>query len=531
MKEVPRNASLEEKTKAFIARARALHGTNYDYSRVRYVTSDDPVEVICPKHGPFYPIPYNHLGRRKTGCDGCGAERRTLMMRERHKQSFFKKARKKHGERYDYSGVDYQGNETPVVIICRVEGHGPFTQTPHEHLAGCGCQKCGNANKNRARSERASATFVPRARKKHGRKFDYSRVEYQGSEKHVLVGCRKKGHGFFQITPNNHLNGWGCPECKKDKLRALKTYTKAEFVALAREVHGDKYRYVGKYVNGRTPMKVECLIHGPFEQPPRSHLQGHGCRTCGDGRTRQAGFDTHEEFVTKARAAHGDKYRYPEQYQRSDRHIKITCPKHGPFPQLPSDHVQGHGCDKCRTDLAAERYRKDHETFLREARAVHGGKYKYLGVYTSNRKPITIICPEHGPFTQKPVNHINRGQGCPTCSQSQGERAIALILEGLKIVYVREMKFEECRSKKPLPFDFWLPDYNTLIEYDGEQHFVPDPFFGGDEGLKDIQHRDGIKNHYAKRTAKRLIRIKYSVKDIGAHLIVALGLKRADEGG
>lgn len=446
------------------------------------------------------------------------------MMRERHKKDFFQKAKARHGDKYDYSRADYQGNDSPIIIVCSIDGHGPFEQTPHDHLAGCGCQKCGNANKGRARSERAAATFVSRARKKHGNKFNYNRVEYLGADKHVLVGCRKEGHGFFPITPNNHLSGWGCPECKKDKLRKLNTHTKNEFLALARVVHGDKYEYLGEYVNGATPMQMRCQMHGLFEQRPDSHLQGRGCRTCGDERTHKALFDTHEDFLNKARAAHGEKYSYPEQYRRSDCHIKIVCPKHGPFTQLPSDHVQGHGCDKCRTDLAAERYRKDHETFLREARAVHGERYTYLGAYTGNKKPITIICPDHGPFTQKPVNHINRAQGCPTCSQSQGERAIALMLERFKILYVREMKFDECRSKKPLPFDFWLPDHNTLIEYDGEQHFASDPFFGGDEGLKELQRRDGIKTRYAKQAGKKLIRIRYSVSDIEGYLIKALGI-------
>jgi len=525
MKGARRNASPEEKTKAFVARARALHGDKYDYSKARYAGSEEAVEVSCRTHGPFYPTPNNHLWN-KSGCPECANEERGRRRKERFAKSFIARAKTKHGNKYDYSQAEYLGVDTPLVIICPINGHGPFEQTPHEHLAGSGCQKCGNANKNRARSEKASATFVPRARKKHGNKFDYSRVEYQGADKHVLVGCRKEGHGFFPITPSNHLSGWGCPECKKDKLRKLNTYTKDEFVALAREVHGDKYVYVGEYVKSDTPMQMRCPKHGPFEQLPNSHLQGRGCRKCGDERTYSALFDTHEDFIKKARAAHGDKYSYPEKYQRSDCRIHIICPKHGSFPQLPSDHVQGHGCDKCRTDLAAERYRKDHETFLRQARAIHGKRYTYSGVYGGNKKPMTIICPEHGPFTQKPVNHINRKAGCPACSQSKGERAVALILESFKIVYVREMKFDECRSKYPLPFDFWLPDYNTLIEYDGEQHFVSDPFFGGDEGLRNLQQRDGIKTRYAKRTAKKLIRIKYTVRDIETHLITALGLKR-----
>lgn len=452
---IPSGASTKEKQKAFIKAARKIHGSRYDYSRVRYKTSDDPVEVVCPKHGPFYPIPYNHLGRRKTGCRSCGAERRTLMMRQRHKKAFFTKAQKKHGARYDYSRVDYQGDETPVVIICPVEGHGEFQQTPHEHLGGCGCQKCGNANKNRERSETASSSFIPRARKVHGRRYDYSRVVYEDSRLRVLVGCRRKGHGFFPITPNNHLNGWGCPKCKADKSRKTHRYTKSEFVRLARKVHDDTYTYPGKYVDGRTPIKLRCKKHGPFMQPPNSHLNGHGCRKCGDERTYEALFDTHDDFIEKARAAHGSKYTYPEKYERTSKAITIICPKHGPFKQMPNSHTQGHACERC--------------------------------------------------------------------SESWGERSVARILEKHGIEFEVEKRFKECRDKLPLSFDFWIPSLNTLIEYDGEQHFRTNKFFGGEKRLKLTQRRDRIKSRYAQRTGKKLIRIKYTVTDIQARLLTRLG--------
>lgn len=440
---------------AFIKAAQKIHGSRYDYSRVRYKTSDDPVEVVCPRHGPFYPIPYNHLGRRKTGCGSCGVERRTLMMRQRHEKAFFKKAKKKHGDKYDYSRADYQGNETPVVIICPVEGHGAFQQTPHEHLGGCGCQKCGNANKNRERSESAAASFIPRARQIHGRQYDYSRVQYTGMEKHVSVGCRRKGHGFFPITPGNHLGGWGCPKCKADKLRKAHRYTKCEFVRLARKVHGDTYTYPGKYLDGRTPMKLRCSKHGPFMQPPNSHLSGHGCRKCGDERTYEALFDTHDDFIKKARAVHGSKYTYPGRYERVSKPITIICPKHGPFKQKPDSHTAGHGCERC--------------------------------------------------------------------SESWGEREVARILERHGIEFEVEKRFKECRDKLPLSFDFWIPSLNTLVEYDGEQHFRTNKFFGGEERLKLTQRRDRIKSRYAKRTGKKLIRIKYTITDIKAHLLARLG--------
>ena len=456
MKAVPRNASPEEKTKAFVATARSLHGDKYNYSRVRYTTSDHPVEVICPQHGPFYPIPYNHLGRRKTGCDRCGSERRALTMRDRHKKAFFKKAKARHGRRYDYSLVDYKGDTSLVTIVCRIKGHGPFKQTPHDHLSGCGCQKCGNTNKNRQRSKAAAASFIPRARAIHGRRYDYSQVRYISMEKHVSVGCRKKGHGYFPITPNNHLGGWGCPKCKAEKSRKTHLYTKSEFVRLARKVHGNTYTYPGKYIGGKTPMKLRCRKHGPFMQPPNSHLNGQGCRKCGDERTYEALFDTHDDFIRKARAIHGNKYTYPNKYERVSKPITIICPKHGPFRQKPDSHTAGHGCERC--------------------------------------------------------------------SESWGEREVARTLEKEGIEFEVEKRFKDCRDKLPLSFDFWIHSLNTLVEYDGEQHFRTNAFFGGVERLRLTQRRDRIKSRYARRTGKKLIRIKYTVKDIRTHLLRELGL-------
>ena len=449
---IPRGASKEEKQKAFIKAAREIHGSRYDYSRVRYTNSETKVELICKEHGPFFPIPDNHLWR-KSGCPDCAKERRGRERREGFAKTFIKRAKKVHGHKYDYSKTKYFKTDEPVIITCPI--HGDFPKTPHEHLLGAGCQKCGHANKNRERSDAASASFIPRARKIHGRRYDYSRVDYEDSRLRVLVGCRRKGHGFFPITPNNHLNGWGCPKCKADKSRKTHRYTKSEFVRLARKVHGDTYTYPGKYVDGRTPMKLRCPIHGPFEQPPNSHLQGRGCRACGDGRTRQAGFYTHDEFVAKARAVHGSKYTYSEQYERGSKPITIICPKHGTFRQKPASHTQGHGCERC--------------------------------------------------------------------SESWGERKVARILEKQGIEFEVEKRFKECRDKLPLSFDFWIPSLNTLIEFDGEQHFRVNKFFGGVKNLKLTQRRDRIKSRYAKRTGKKLIRIKYTITDIKAHLLTRLG--------
>jgi hypothetical protein len=452
MKEfIPRRASLEERGKAFVNAAHEIHGNLYDYSLVSYKTSRDKVEIVCKKHGPFPQTPDNHLWR-KSGCPECASEKRGRERRESFAKTFIKRAKETHGIKYDYSKTKYYKTEETVTIACPI--HGDFTITPHEHLGGAGCQTCGHSNKNRERSNIAAASFIPRARKIHGRRYDYSRVVYEDSRLHVFVGCRKRGHGFFPITPNNHLNGWGCPNCKAEKAGKAHRYTKGEFVRLARKLHGDTYTYPGKYVDGKTPMRMRCKKHGPFMQQPNSHLNSRGCRKCGDERTYQALFDTHEDFIKKARAAHGSKYTYPEKYERTS-------------------------------------------------------------------KPITIICPKHGPFSQKPDSHT-AGHGCERCSESWGEREVARILEREGIEFEVEKRFKECRDKLPLSFDFWIPVLNTLLEYDGEQHFTAKAFFGGVECLKLTQRRDKIKSRYAKQTGKRLIRIKYSIADIRSYLLKRL---------
>jgi hypothetical protein len=340
-----RNASPKEKTQAFVIKGQKLHGNKYDYSRVRYKSSDDPVEVICRKHGSFFPIPYNHLGARKTGCRKCAGEKHGKCKRESFGEIFISRAQALHGQKYNYSKARYFKVDESVLIIC--SQHGEFQITPHEHLGGAGCQKCGIANRNKKRSEKTATTFIARSRKIHGRIYDYKKTVYRDSREHVLVGCKKSGHGLFSITPNNHLNGWGCPKCKAQKAGNAHRYTKTEFVRLARKVHGVKYTYPEKYIDGRISMQIRCLKHGMFKQAPNSHLTGRGCPICGRERTSKALFDTHEDFIRKARSAHGDKYSYPEKYERVSRLLTIVCKKHGSFKQKPDSHTAGHGCERC----------------------------------------------------------------------------------------------------------------------------------------------------------------------------------------
>ena len=130
------------------------------------------------------------------------------------KEEFVEKARKVHGDKYDYSKVEYQDNRTKVCIIC--PQHGEFWQKPNDHLNGCGCKPCSLITRS-IKQKMTQEEFLSRAKEIHGDKYDYSKTEYQSATKHVIITCPL--HGDFWQTPNRHINAYqGCPTCNESKL-------------------------------------------------------------------------------------------------------------------------------------------------------------------------------------------------------------------------------------------------------------------------------------------------------------------------
>lgn len=206
-------------TEDFIKKARKVHGSKYDYSKVNYVDSKTKVEIICPIHGSFWQRPLNHLSGH--GCKKCGELSRSES-RRLTKEKFIEKAKKIHKNKYDYSNVDFVDLKTEVEIIC--PEHGPFMQTPHNHLMGHGCGECRKLSISKLNSL-TKEEFIERAKKTHGDKYDYTRVNYVRSTIKVEIVCHI--HGSFWQIPRSHLSGKGCPGCRMSKLeRELELYLK-----------------------------------------------------------------------------------------------------------------------------------------------------------------------------------------------------------------------------------------------------------------------------------------------------------------
>ena len=107
------------------------------------------------------------------------------------------------------------------------------------------------------------------------------------------------------------------------------------------------------------------------------------------------------------------------------------------------------------------------------------------------------------------MNHIHKKQGCPICNDSKGEKEISMLLDKKNIIHIRQNKFEDCKNTQCLPFDFYLPEYDMCIEYDGRQHFEPVYDFGGLDQFEKTKRNDNIKNEYCKNNNIKLLRISY----------------------
>jgi conserved hypothetical protein len=262
-------------------------------------------------------------------------------------EEFIKKARSVHGDRYDYSKVEYKGNKVRVTIICKE--HGEFTQTPSKHYMKRGCPICSRYShiKNPIHVVFSTKDFIEKARSVHGDKYDYSKVEYKNNRIQVEIICPV--HGSFFQKPYSHLKGCGCFPCSRNRANDMMRHSTEGFIKKAREIHGDRYDYSKvKYTKNNRNVTIICKEHGEFQQTPYSHLKSNGCNKCTFRNLGVSQRSNTEDFIQKAKEIHGDRYDYSlVEYTKNDSKVTIICPVHGEFQQTPKLHIQGSICYKC----------------------------------------------------------------------------------------------------------------------------------------------------------------------------------------
>ena len=410
-------------------------------------------------------------------------------------QNFIGKANKVHGNKYNYSKIKYKNSYTKINIIC--PKHGEFKQLPQHHISGSQCPKCAKISAKKKKTL-TCYEFIKKANEIHNDKYDYSKVEYINSHTKVKIICLK--HGDFEQIPFDHLKGHGCPQCGRDKSsRGHNQKRSKDFINKANKVHNNKYDYSKvEYINNLSRVIIICPIHGEFEQIANNHLR-YGCQQCNiENRTL-----TTKDFIKKANEIHNNKYDYSKvEYKHNKSTIKIICPKHGEFEQIPNAHLGGKNCRKCAKESIAiavgDFNRSNTKEFIEKVKKIHNNYYDYSKVeYVDNKTKVKIICPKHGEFEQLACYHI-AGSGCHQCAGTHSQNEI--------FDFVKELGFNSRYNDrtliKPLELDIYIPDRQIAIEFNGLYWHS----FNHKETTKE-RNRHSIKCDLCQNKNTRLIQI------------------------
>jgi hypothetical protein len=444
-------------TEEFIRRGKEMNGDLDDYSKSIYTGHKNKIIVTCKIHGDYEIKASDYLSGKR--CKTCTYQNRDYS-KNMDTNKFIEKARKKHGDKYDYSKTVYVKSNQKVIITCPI--HGDFEQRPNGHLTGSGCPLCSGNVKY------TTEIFIAKAKEVHGDADDFSLVDYQSINKHIKLICPI--HGIYEITPGNYLSGKRCNNCGIERTANKRRCGTEQFIKMAKEVHGDKYDYSKvEYVNNETKVCIICPEHGEFWQTPYSHLNNkYGCHKCSLAIRGYSMRTSIEDVQKEIKEKYGDKISVGlnENYVNEKTPIKACCSIHGEFMTTVSQLLNTkHGCNKC-----AGVERLTFEEFVRRSRIVHGNKYIYNMPTDGIMKvdlPIEIICPEHGPFMQTPYHHYN-GAGCLSCACGNNSKMEKEIFDFITSKIDKDLIKTKDRSiLRNREIDILIESYGLGIEYNG----------------------------------------------------------------
>jgi len=264
--------------KVFLSEAVIKYKSKYDYSSVVFDGIHSPVLINCPIHGEFSQTPKRHL-QSKYGCTMCGLEKSSINKNKNAAKTFFEKAKGFHEGKFDYSNSVYIDSKTKIKFLCPT--HGEVIQSPSVHLKSNGCYQCGREVINKGKLEKAKKRFLKSAAKVHGYTYDYSKVDYNGSQEYVIIVCEK--HGDFKQTPGAHLHGGaGCRKCYLERPSPTQI-TFDDFLTTCNEFFDtEKIECIGEWkgVQATKRIRYVCETHGRGTCTPRTFLKNKGCRAC-----------------------------------------------------------------------------------------------------------------------------------------------------------------------------------------------------------------------------------------------------------
>jgi len=293
----------------------------------------------------------------------------------------------------------------------------------------------------------------------------------------------------------------------------MKTKSLEEFKLDLKEKNLLEYKILN-YKNMSTLCSFICPnCNSTFQKTPKNFLK-HQCNYCKNIELHNRFKKTN--FKEQAQEIFPDYDFSKTNYYNNETKVVVICPKHGEFEITPNNLLNKHGCRKCADELNAVNKTYTLEELINRAKLIFNNKYDYsLADKIGINSTIQIKCPEHGLFQKTWNNHLNNKQGCPFCKLNSPENIIANYLIENNIKFNHPYKYKELKDIDLLSYDFYLPDYNLLIEFNGEQHYQAVNWNGKlteeelNSNLKLQQKHDKMKKDYAEKNNINLLIVPY----------------------
>ena len=279
--------------------------------------------------------------------------------------------------------------------------------------------------------------------------------------------------------------------------------TDTEFKKEVFDLVGGEYTFLEPYVNNRYKIRVKHnRCNNAYEVIPCNFLGGSRCPYC-SGNAKK----TNAQFKKEIYDLVGDEYTFLDTYVNANTKIKVKHNKcNKTYEVKPSNFLMGSRCPYCVGIV-----KKTDKQFKQEVFDLVGDEYKFLDTYVNTRTKLRVTHIKCGKvYEVRPTDFFEHNERCPYCDSPKGELIINKILKSLNIKYEYQKTFGDLKDDRPLSYDFFIPSQNILIEYQGQQHYQPVDYFGGETTFKRQQNHDKMKVDYAKNNDYNLIAVPYT---------------------
>lgn len=331
--------------------------------------------------------------------------------------------------------------------------------------------------------------------------------KYVNSSTQMRVRCKVCGHEWKTLPPHLKNNTSKCKKCATAIIAKKLSRSHEDFVSRIYS-NTDKIEVLGRYINSKTKLLCRCRdCNNEWFAYPNNLLSGGGCPKCRIKEAHNKTRKTHDYFIRELNDINPN-IEVIDKYKGALSNVTCRCKKCNYMWETKPNSLLSNktGCPRCR-----DSYKRTHKEFIEEMSIV-SPKIKILGSFTKVHDNLLCECVDcHTQWMAAPLNLL-KGSGCPCCSnkESRGERKIRNYLETHCVSFEPQKKFTNLfGDKNKLSYDFYIKDKNLLIEYQGQQHYYPIDWFGGDKQFSKQQEYDSLKREYAKNNKIRLLEISY----------------------